>query len=543
MRIVLMIGTILIVVSCVTSTAPSARPLERITFTQLTDKALATAPAAETPAKATPKPSARTKAKRQLSLKAKGAELDRFIAEFRRKAGVPGVAVGVIQNGEVAFAKGYGYAALQGRQPVTTKTLFKLGATTTPLVSLMIAKLVEQDELRWQQSIVKTLPWFRFADPKATGKMTIAHALCGCTAIPDQNYSLLLNSAKADAAYRNLELRALRPKGQMGRTFQYSPHLVALGGFAAAAAYRPRVSLDSAYAAAMKQLVFAPLGMTSTRTSQRQPYGDDSARPHGMNLSNQTAAVPLAYEESDKGVEPAIGAWSNVDDMLKYLKLELSKGLSAPGYLRSSAFNTRRVKRIGAGPKGYYYGLGLYIEQSARGQVYSHHGHTAGFTTKMYFVPGRSLLKGKGNGYGVVILANRGGADAFTTIIARKIDQLIYGRADDTAALVAEYTAAIAAPKPLLGDLSESAKGLDKWVGRYRSKQLGDLVIRRQGDGLIGDFGEFQTRLRPLKTPTSTAVLMPIDVPWRRALALSAHPNGLALPDGSVFTRQQGQEE
>lgn len=459
-----------------------------------------------------------TPAPESRSLKDHSAELRAFIKRLQRIGNVPGTAVGVVQNGEVTFAQGFGMTALEGGTKVSADTMFKLGATTKPLVSLMIAKLEDEGKLRWRHPVQRFIPWFRLSDPKAASSLTIAHTLCSCTAIPAQDYSLLFNSENATAESRIRELRNLRPTMPMGRSFNTSPYIFALGGFAGAKAFAPNTPISEAYPKAMAKLVFKPLGMSHTVTAQRLPYSKDSARPHTRGLARKVKALPAGFEQFDRGVEPATGAWSSVNDMLNYLKLELSQGRSVPGYLPPAAFRLRRMGRIAAGPKGYV-GLGLYSQTADGERRYSHNGHSSGFTAKMYFVPDGD--------FGVVILTNLGKADAFNTIIARKIEELISGRILGVKKLVADYGQAAKAPHPVAAELAPRAANPKQWVGRYRSARLGDMTVSLVGQKLMADFGAFKTPLSPLKGAKPAFLIA--DAPWERGLRIAADRGGFTL--------------
>lgn len=449
-------------------------------------------------------------------------ELKAFIERLRQIGQVPGTAVGVVQKGEVVFAEGFGETALSGGQKVTGDTLFKLGATTKPLVSLMIAKLEHQGALRWQHPITRFIPWFRFADPKATAGLSIAHALCSCTAIPPRDFSLLFNSATASGESRIRELRSLRPTMPMGRSFNTSPYIYALGGFAGAKAFAPHSPIHEAYPKAMASLVFKPLGMGRSLAGQNAPYSATSAQPHTRGLDRQVKALATGFEQFDRGVEPASGAWSSVNDMLRYVMLELTAGQSVPGYLPQGAFRLRRTGRIAAGAKGYA-GLGLYSKTQDGERVYSHNGHSSGYTAKMFFVRATATAPG----FGVVILTNLAKADAFNTIIARKIEELIRGKDMGVARMVADYAQAAKAPHPVAAELATETANPSQWLGRYRSEHLGEMTVTLAGNALMADFGTFKTPLAPLKGAEPAFLIT--DAPWDRGLRIYGDKGGFTL--------------
>ena len=86
---------------------------------------------------------------------AEGTSVDRVMArlegemETQRKVfGIPGMAVAVVQDGRVLFAKGYGVRRQGGQDPVTPETIFQMGSTTKAFTSALVALLVEQGRVR-----------------------------------------------------------------------------------------------------------------------------------------------------------------------------------------------------------------------------------------------------------------------------------------------------------------------------------------------------------------------------------------------------------
>ena len=76
------------------------------------------------------------------------AELKRFVTTAQGELGVPGISVGVVQDGRVAFAGGFGVRELGKKAPVDENTLFMVASNTKALTTLMLAKLVEEGQIR-----------------------------------------------------------------------------------------------------------------------------------------------------------------------------------------------------------------------------------------------------------------------------------------------------------------------------------------------------------------------------------------------------------
>ena len=88
------------------------------------------------------------------------AQLTAFVARGMDKTKVPGVAIGVIQDGKVVFADGFGVRKLGTKQRVTADTLFMIASNTKAMTTLMLAKLVDQQKLTWDTLVTQVMPSF-----------------------------------------------------------------------------------------------------------------------------------------------------------------------------------------------------------------------------------------------------------------------------------------------------------------------------------------------------------------------------------------------
>ncbi len=102
---------------------------------------------------------------------------DTFVQSAMQQLQVPGAAVGVMVDGKVVLAKGYGVRGVKERQPVTTETLFAVGSVTKSFTATALATLVAEGKLDWDKPVREYLPWFRLHDPHASELITIRDML------------------------------------------------------------------------------------------------------------------------------------------------------------------------------------------------------------------------------------------------------------------------------------------------------------------------------------------------------------------------------
>src|SRR5690348_13917122 len=104
-------------------------------------------------------------------------DLDSYVAEAMRIFEVPGLAVAVVKDGEVAFAKGYGLRRNGDAAPVDAHTLFGIASNTKAFTAAALGILVDEGKIAWDDPVTKHLAWFQMYDPYVTREMTIRDLL------------------------------------------------------------------------------------------------------------------------------------------------------------------------------------------------------------------------------------------------------------------------------------------------------------------------------------------------------------------------------
>jgi len=104
-------------------------------------------------------------------------ELSLFIERFRQENKIPGLAVGILKDGKVLLAKGFGLRDLKQKKKVTADTIFPIGSCTKAFTATSLGILVDQKKLNWDDPIVKYLPNFGMYDDYVTKHVTIRDAL------------------------------------------------------------------------------------------------------------------------------------------------------------------------------------------------------------------------------------------------------------------------------------------------------------------------------------------------------------------------------
>jgi len=421
------------------------------------------------------------------------AALDRLAARIeaeRVRAGVPGVAVALVRGDQVLMARGFGTRTAGGDVAVTAQTRFMIGSTTKALTTLLAAKLVDEGALRWDQPLVELLPAFALADDEATAAMTVADSFCACTGLPRRDLEFLFEYADASPESTLELLSEVAPTTERGETFQYSNFLVAAGGWAVARAKERRRGLDAAFARVLDREVLQPLGMASTTLDARVARRADHATSSARGLDGEVRSLPPRIDEFVDAVAPSGAAWSTVEDLGRYMQMELRRGALEEGrLLGEEALLARREPRVAIG-SGLHYGLGLMLGDRSGVRHAGHGGNTIGFTSNLIFYPDLDL--------GLVVLTNLGGADTFTGVVDRMVLEAVLP-IDERAERLGEQTRRTEAAG--LAQLAQrlvvpTARERADVVGAYRSDELGSMTITETEGRVVADVGEWSSELK-----------------------------------------------
>lgn len=438
------------------------------------------------------------------------ASLDDYITDAMDRYEVPGVAVAVVQDGEIVHLNAFGVREVGKSDPVTPDTLMKIGSVTKSMTTLMIASLVDDGRLTWETPATSILPWFETSDPALTPQITVRDLVSNSTGIARRDIEMIFTASDLDAegVVRSLKSFEFEPDSEFRKTYGYSNQMVATGGYVAAqTADGASGDLYGDYEREMDRRVFGPIGMESSTFSLDEVLADrDHATPHAFNLDYSHAVVPVSEEEMLTPFAPAGAAWSNAREMGRYLVMELNKGVSPDGNRVVSETNLGKTwtPQVSVTP-GRSYGLGWFITDYKGQQRIGHGGDTIGFGSTVDFLPDA--------GIGIVVLTNNGGMSTFGAGVAARLYELAFSQPFDVDPKVAEYfqlqkqgyldAFSLVAPNIHPSDVAP-------YVGNYLNPALGDIRIAFRGGRLSVDARDFRSELGSIGEQTFLLLNPPI---------------------------------
>jgi len=118
-------------------------------------------------------------------------KLEQYIHDAMQRTGVPGIAVTVVFHDEVLYLKGFGVRKVGENQPVDTDTVFQVASLSKPIASTIVAGVVGDKVVSWDDQIIKHDPDFQMDNPYVTQEVTLRDMFSHRSGLPDHGGDLL----------------------------------------------------------------------------------------------------------------------------------------------------------------------------------------------------------------------------------------------------------------------------------------------------------------------------------------------------------------
>ena len=345
--------------------------------------------------------------------------LERLVGEVMRKTGVPGMSVAVVSHDRVVYLEGFGLRRAGRPEPVDADTVFQLASLSKPVATTVVAGLVGDGVVSWDDRIVRHFPDFALSDPWVTREATLRDMFCHRSGLPDHAGDLLedIGYDRAEVLHR---LRHVKPAGGFRAHYAYTNF-----GFTAAAVAAARAAGKSGEELSSERL-YRPLGMANT-SSRHADFTMRVNRAFGHVRRN---GVWVVGEQRDPDAQsPAGGVSSSARDMAAWLRLQLGRGsFEGRDIVKADALDETHRPQIVSSPADPmsaspgFYALGWDIGYDVRPRV--HWGHSGAFAlgaaTCVTILPAERL--------GVVVLSNSSPIGAPEAISRSFVDLVVHGK-------------------------------------------------------------------------------------------------------------------
>jgi len=417
-------------------------------------------------------------------------DFDEYVAKALKDWQVPGVAIAVVKNDAVVFAKGYGVRKLGDTAPVNEKTLFAIGSASKAFTAASIAMLVDEGKLKWDDPAAKYLSGFELYDPYATRELTVRDLLCHRSGLERGDLLWYGSALNRDEILRRV--RYLKPSWSFRSLFGYQNIM-----FLAAGQILPSVS-GKDWDTFVKARIFKPLGMTSTNTSIKDLAGlDNVATPHAK-IDEKVEIIPWRNIDN---IAPAGAINSNAVDMAQWVRLQLGEGkykddrLISSGSVKEMHTPQTIIRAEGIWeklfPESHFltYGMGWFLTDYRGRKIVQHGGNIDGMSALVGMAPEEKL--------GLVILTNMNGTSLPTALMNKIIDLYMHAPEKDWSAEMLKSIRALEAQGEAAEKKIEQARikgthpslSLDKYSGSYKDEMYGEARIASENGKLVLHFG------------------------------------------------------
>ncbi|KAJ3015418.1 hypothetical protein HKX48_004606 [Thoreauomyces humboldtii] len=400
---------------------------------------------------------------------------------------IPGMAVGILHKDETVLLQGFGHSNEKGSR-VDETTRFMLASLTKAFTSFAVGTMVSEGSLSWTAPIRRYRD-VRFHDPVTTEKATLLDIMSHRTGL-GTGYDAVRTWRNSSMALLE-HLEALKPTKQFREEWQYSNLMFHLAGVIAGNA-----SSQGTWEGLVQERILDPLDMSRTTVDFDVSRTGNAADGYYVYANGSRVEIPFEANRRSARTAPAGVIGSSAEDMVKWLRALLKKGIDATGkrMLDQTDFDMLHTPRmVMPGLPRFQemgsstYGLGWAISQYRGHRIVSHSGGWAGFTSYLVLFPDQEL--------GAVILTNANNAGpavlaACNTIADRIlfpsappvpwVDRLLDIQDRMRKGAQAEYDARQAQRIP---DTNPS-RPLSAYAGTYTHDALGLVTVEIKGDQL-----------------------------------------------------------
>lgn len=407
-------------------------------------------------------------------------KLDQYIGKAVKDFEAVGLAVAIVKDSQVVFSKAYGYADIEKQTPLTTKSLFNIASCTKAFISAIVAKQVDEGNLKWSDKVVDHIPSFKLSDIWITNQLNMVDILSHRSGLKTFAGDLLW----FQTGYGNEEIikrmQYLPIEREFRSEYGYQNNMYMIAG---------EIVTKSAgtewYDYLVKE-IFDKLEMNTSITSSSQlNEEDDIAYPH---LEGKR------YHLSIEKPHAAGSIFSNVDEVSNWVTMLLNNGQFNGKQVLSEKvindmFTPRTILWLGnsmrkAVANFHLYGLGWFMYDYQGQKIIYHDGGMPGYIARTMLIPKENL--------GLVILTNE--MNSLPQALSLQIVDLFLG--NDNVDWAADYLERVNRHKEqdsarknekVENRITGTTHSLDPvgYTGKYNDNSYGEAEIKIVDEALV----------------------------------------------------------
>ncbi|NPA36771.1 MAG: serine hydrolase [Chlorobi bacterium] len=352
------------------------------------------------------------------------AGIDSLVEYALSKFNVAGTAVGVVKDGKIIYAKGFGTTSVKSGKPVNEYTDFAIASNSKAFTTTALAILEQEGKIKWTDKVVDYIPEFRMYAPYVTENFNIEDLLTHRSGLGLGMGDLMIFPDGTDFTMEDIirNFQYFKPVSAFRTKYDYDNLLYLVAGELV-----KRVS-GMTWEDFITEKILKPLEMEHTYASlDRMKDKSNLALPHAN--SDSTLSLLSSFEPMVNGA--AGGIYSNVTDLGKWMIMHLNNGaygdslenrlISEKNHYEMWKIHTvmdaDRGPRYNSHFKGY--GLGWVLTDVTGKMSVSHTGGLPGMLSRVVMIPDIKL--------GVVVLTNTSddGAGVFYSVTRAIVDSYL----------------------------------------------------------------------------------------------------------------------
>lgn len=319
--------------------------------------------------------------------------IEAWVESNMKDGEIPGMSVVIVQNNTTIYNKGFGYANLETKSPVTPETLFELGSTSKAFTALGILQLEEEGRINLSAPVQEYLPWFEMKyvgehkDQKIDSyvAITLKQLLYHTSGIPPNSLGDIPVADGADALEKTVRTQVGKVLDfYPGEHFEYSSMNYDILGLVI-----QQVS-GMPFEEYIKQNILAPLALNNTYISREGAPVGSIAQGYKLGFFSPQAYTAPIY----KGNDPAAYVIMNAQDLARWLQIQLGYNLPDAAYGKLIAESHIPNYAVSPDVDGSSYAAGWRVYQTNGEEEYSHGGSNPNYSSHFLFLPADKLAIG-----------------------------------------------------------------------------------------------------------------------------------------------------
>ena len=438
--------------------------------------------------------------------------LDRYVEKAMSVFDVPGIAVGIIKDGQIAHLKGYGVRDIATHAPVTADTLYAIASNSKAFTATALAILVDEGILDWDDKVIDYIPNFRLMDAWVTREFTIRDLLTHRSGMGLGAGDLMFWPTTEVSREEIIEnVRHLKMVSGFRTEYAYDNLLYVVAGEVVAAA--SGISYEQfVQTRIMNQLNIGGGCFADITGIDNQ---DDVAEPHVM-VDGKLQKAGRLYEPGEPMVIAAAGGIQcSARALMSWVNMHLNDGAGLISKTQhDEMWSPQTIQPVSQSDHNWHgtnfaaYALGFRLRDHHGLKHVSHTGGLLGMVTYIVMIPQEKL--------GIVVLTNQENGSAMRAVMDNILQSYLdSGDVDWTDRYEQIRNRSIERANQQIEQEAEDASAtallpLDDYLGTYRDPWFGEVTISKKDDGLYFS----AAKSRKLKGPLAAFKFNTFKVIW-----------------------------